>query len=240
MALLGRWKLTEGTGTTAADSSGNGRTATLRNTTTWANSSRYGGGPALSLPQVDNSIASVENDATIAALTAVSFGGWCRYSGSGANNYALMSKQDGVLGNTDDEFTVFYNGPTPQWVVLVKTTDGGIFTTLSTGVSMPSNVWTHIFVTYSNPGGLKFYMDGNLRGSVASQSANLVLSATTKIIIGGNANATIDRGANTAQETWNGLISDVQLHDVALTATDVRYAMSESDSFRPTTFGGWR
>lgn len=248
MALLGRWKFTEGTGTTATDLSGNSRTATLRGTATWANGNRFGGGPSLSLPGTDNNCATVEEDATIVALTSISVGGWVRATALTTGSNSVISKQAVTPRGGNyfyDEFILSWQGTGsggPRWAFGVQTVAGSTSIDAFYNYSLPTGVWQHIFGTFSSADGAKIYVDGVLQTTVAAGNPAAFVTGS-KVLIGGNANGFGDLGTNNSQEVWNGLLCDIQLHDTVLTATEVRAVMRAGQnplgSFRSGPVGPW-
>src|SRR6185503_7105107 len=148
--LVGYWGFDEGSGTTAADGSGNGNTGTLTNGPTWQTSGSCKVNGCLNFDG-SNDYVAINNSSSMNPTTSFSFVGWIKLStapyiyrsGSGAWNIQ-------IFGNK---------------LTLTKpaVSDSSANSTIST------NVWHHIAIVKSGDSGtnLTFYLDGTADGSVA-------------------------------------------------------------------------
>jgi hypothetical protein len=156
--LLGHWHLNEGTGTTSADSSGIGNTATLTNSPSWTTNGYVG--DALTFDGSSNYIEAPLG-AWFGANNALSASAWV---------YATSSTNGPIFGVTSTSPPGGWNmpflsiiGPTVYgWIWNVGTGN----TPISATVSL--NAWHHVAITYAPGGGGEiFYVDGVSVGAKA-------------------------------------------------------------------------
>lgn len=140
--LVGYWNFDEGTGTTAADSSGNGYNGTLYGPT-WT-VGRFGNG-ALSFnnSSVDLPTISIPSDITVSA--------WV-YSSDFNQNGVIVQKHPTLY-----QWSLFFEGGALKW--------RGNYTGRDISCSLPSNNnWHQVIATKSGTDS-KIYLDGTLCGS---------------------------------------------------------------------------
>ena len=203
-----RWKLADNTGTTAADSSGNNHPATLYGGATWATDPTRG--PVLSL----NGSTGYASTTGPAVNTAGSFtvSAWVK-----VNAFASGVRQTFVAqqATTNAGFYLESDPTTSKWDFAIAGTD-----TTSAGSpiiesSSPAatNTWTHLVGVYdSTSSTMTFYVNGAAAGTTTD---NHPIAATGSVDIGhGFYNAGPDNYANAS-------ISDVQIYQYPLSATDV-------------------
>jgi hypothetical protein len=194
--LVGWWKFDEGTGTTAADSSGNGRTGTLMNGPTWT-AGKIGG--AANLDGVDDRVDIAGDPLGTGAMT---FSVWI-YARSTSNVPAIVSS--GAFPDTQLFVQPLLNN------ALGFTHDGGASAALSNAIHL--NTWQHIVVVRDASNQITFYVDG-----VQSGTANQAIGKPTE---GSTVNSIGDRYVGGAH-AFNGMITDVRIYNRALTATDIQ------------------
>ena len=194
------WKLDETTGSTATDSSGNGKTGTLYN---------------------------MENDDWVAGEinNCLSFGGTDEYAAnadigslSGDLTVSLWMKRNGVPAINERMFDLAQAALPGLNIVAEVTTgylkldnEGGSDTEQTIATNICNNAWHHIVLTRTSaiPVTFKAYLDGTL-----------VLTSDTD-----NANAIFD-GLHIAVNDgdtlfYTGLLDDVRVYNRALSADDV-------------------
>jgi hypothetical protein len=156
--LVGYWKLDEGSGNTAVDSSGKGNTGTLQNGPVWVDGKE---GKALGFDGVDDFV-QVTDSSSLHLSTAVTVEAWV-YLPTGADfsqGRTILSK-DASNGGTGLNFGICNDAGGVQFGV---GTDGvyspiiGVDT--PTGY-VPRDVWTHVAATYDGSL-MKAYVNGVL------------------------------------------------------------------------------
>jgi arylsulfatase A-like enzyme len=193
--LSGYWKFDETSGTTANDSSGNGKNGTVMNGAVWTTGGKLNG--ALDFDGTDDyvSIPYIVNPSTnfTAAL-------WVKLEATAGTNAQIILQQEGTKGRT--------------W--LSRKTSGvlssylGAVDTLSTG-TIAVGSWYHVAVV-NNGGTIQLYLNGQPDGS----GARTVESETAGIMRVGR-----HKTPDTANEEWNGLMDQVRIYNRALTASEV-------------------
>lgn len=195
------WRFDEGTGTTAADSSGHGHTMTLRLNATWTTGHA---GSALSLPGL--SFAETPYTATFAAVRELSVTAWIRPAQSRTGGVVAKTRR---LGPVQDwgfyqefaEAMFICNWPAPD----LRGT--------SLGFAMPLGTWVHVaYVLDIDVGTTAFYKNGVYQSS-APITQQLLQNNTEPIVIGTD-------GGNTAND-FIGAIDDVTVWTRALTSAEV-------------------
>jgi len=208
--LIGLWHFDEETGSTAADSSGNGNEGTLTGFTdlssVWV-PGRLGNALAVEargyvLVPLSASIGNIKTGVTVAAWvywegtindygTAIS-----RQIGSGINQYYHLALR-GTGGLPDIFITPYEPMSTP-------------FTATK---AAPRNVWTHIAGTYDGANAI-LYVNGE---SVRTDPVTGEFPAdTTDLILAGNMN-----NMSSILEQFPGKLDEIELYDRALTPTEI-------------------
>jgi hypothetical protein len=206
--LVGWWRLNEGLGTTAADSSGQGNHGTLRGNPRWV-AGKYAS--ALQFDGVDdfvdiphNEILTVDNEVTVMAWinaeryigpTGDDWQGILAKGESPSRSYSFYTERSGVL-----HFSAGGYGP------------------LSTG-QIPLNEWVHVCAMVIG-GQAGFYINGEPAG----------LSGTGIVLPGTADTATVVIGkARDANREFLGMIDDVRIYRRGLTQEEVQTAMKGQD-----------
>jgi hypothetical protein len=157
------WRLSEGTGATAADSSGNGYAGTIAGAT-WAQGVADGG---LSFDGLAGSVTC----GNIPASPRMSFAAWVKPADTSGNK--------GILGKSGS-YAFKVNG-----TELVYTRPG-VADYTSSNAGILAGVWQHVAVTVdgAQPNGVKFYRNGarvsQRNGSSPSSNSNPVLLGTNQ------------------------------------------------------------
>jgi hypothetical protein len=193
----------EGSGTSAADSSGNAHVGTLVNGATWVagrkntavslnGSSGYVSLPADVMIDVD--------DFTIAAWVYWNAASnWARIFdfGSGTGRYMMLTPRSG--GGTA-RFAITVNGDGDEQVI-------------NSSAALPTGQWVHVAVTLSGMVG-SLYMNGSLVGTnTAMQLGPFRLGSTSQNWLG--------RSQYSADPHFNGLVDDFRIYRGALDAAQV-------------------
>ena len=192
--MAARWKFTEGSGSYAYDSSGNGNTATLHSPTWWT--SNYGMTAWFS---GSRSYGSVNESASLKMTNELTVAFWLRPSTNSNTDPRVISKMY--------DWDVKLNGSNryPQFSV------GGQYATLS--YALPLITWHHVVFTFSN-GVVKGYVDG----VQVPFSANTFTATSLPNWAYGLYLATYD---SSLSNPYIGSLDDVRLYNRALSSTDV-------------------
>ncbi len=205
--LVGYWKLDEGSGTVAKDSSGNGNDGTWLGGPTVVDG-HYG--KALSF---SNSRVSVPASSSLTAdlfKQPFALAVWINPTRAGGTGYQQVFRSIKTDATSNDTLFLNNNGLL-SWRGRVATT----WTTLcetATNV-VPANQWTHVAVTGD---GTNFCIYVN--GALAQTSAFRTTDGT-------NATYYLGGDATSTNEFYYGMIDDARVYSHALTAAEVKNAM---------------
>ena len=193
------YALSEATGTSTVDSSGNGNPGTLMNGTAWTTSGRYGSGLVF---DGDDDKVEVAGASALDLTTAFTFEGWVypttsnltwnilQRNGTGGIAYSLQ-----LTNNTRKPYVYF-------------TTSAGTYSLVS-DTGAPSDAWTHVAVTWDGTT-VRFYQNGVL--SDEREATGTIIATTTShpLTIGHNPG-----------QGFAGRLDEVRIYSRALSATDV-------------------
>ena len=203
--LVGHWKLDEGSGTVANDSSGYENHGTLQNSPTWvpgqfSNALQFDGlEDFVEVPHAD--ILTVDTEVTVMAWINAE-----RHAGRSGNWQGIMGKSNNPRSYS---FLTQISGS-----LHFSTTSGGAYVgSVSTG-QIPLNEWTHVCAMVIE-GGHRYYINGENAGDAQS---GIVLSGAADT-------ATVKIGWSNATNHFLGMIDDVRLYNHGLDAVEVQQAM---------------
>ena len=185
------WKLDENSGTTAADATGNGHTATLSSGTTWT-TGKLGSGIY---------VASNTQMATTATGKPV------------PGSFTISAWMNPT--NTSGIDTLFSFGSVAALRVngsALRFTTFGVKDHDTAGSMFSGGTWTHIALTFtpSTTGGAKFYVNGVLRQSIDSSSINTAATGVWRI-----------GASHVSGEWFGGALDDVRLYSRVLSDQDI-------------------
>ena len=210
--LVGWWRLDEGTGTTAFDSSGNGNDGTILGNPQWV-AGMIGG--ALDFDG-DGDYVDCGNDPIFDITEEITLTVWVNandilngenncWLGKGDNTYAIKHQTGNYL-----EFFIFDG----EWHSTNYTTD----------IESLNGDWHHMAGTYDGSE-LKFYLNGEL-------AANLVYSST----IGTAAhNVTLGENSQATGRYFDGMLDDARIYNEVLSQDDIVSVMMGGEN--PYAFG---
>ena len=216
--LVAAWGFDTGSGTTAADQSGNGNTGTL-SSATWSTTGKYGS--ALSF-NGGNAYVNVPDSNSLDLTTGMTIEGWVRPASGGGWQTLLVKERPGELvyglyANTDA------NRPQSQVTI------GNIARLLNGTTTVPAGLWTHLAATFDGTTE-RLYANGTQVAQLAVSGS--ITTSTSPLKIGGNA---------IWGEWFNGLIDEVRIYNRALTpaeiTSDMNTAITNPDSTPPTAPG---
>jgi glucose/arabinose dehydrogenase len=196
----------EGSGTVAADDSGNGNDADLLNGTSWGPGQL---GSGLALDGV-NDIAAVDASPSLGSFTdALTVAAWVNRSSLQAKWRSVVSRQH-TTTSADQFLLGFFDGE-PRF--LVNTADGGN-QRVGAGTA-PVGEWVHLAGVYDGAT-MRLYVNGVERASMAKTGA--IAASTRPVLIGGGANGT---GPLAATENVAGGIDEARIYAQALTPSEI-------------------
>ncbi|MBN2314541.1 MAG: LamG domain-containing protein, partial [Sedimentisphaerales bacterium] len=222
-SLVGWWRLEDGSGTVAKDSSNYGNDGTLVNGPTWV-TGKWGG--ALKFNGVDQWVEAPHNE-TLTVDTEVTVMAWInteRYKGgaTASNTWqGIVSK-----GNAPRSYS-FYTKDGGNLHFSVGPS-GGYYGSVSTG-TLPLNEWVHVCAMVID-GEHQYYIDGEDAGR-AQSGVVLPGSSDTSPVYFGRVAAAV---ANTA---YLGMIDDVRIYRRGLSQEEVLEAMNDDAGGSPLAYG---
>ena len=212
--LVAAYNFDEGTGTTAADSSGNGNTATLSGAT-WSTTGKCG--KALSFNGTSNYVR-VNDSASLHLTTGMTLDAWVNMTGGGSWRTVIFKERTGGM-----TYSLYAqngsNRPVGQVYVNAEQNAQGT-------AAVPLNTWTHLATTYDGTT-QKLFVNGVQVASRAQTGS--IISSTGLLKIGGNA---------IWSEWFKGLIDDVRIYNRALSQSEIQTDMNtpvSQDNSPPTT-----
>jgi hypothetical protein len=201
----GRWNLDERTGTTTADASGRGQTATLSGATSWVGG-RLGAGAVLL-----NGGSAQTAGPVLDTTRSFSASAWVYLNKTDTTQNVL-----GQDGSRTSAFFVGYSSDDDKWRLVVPKADAdnAATTTVASTENAQASQWTHLAVTYdADVHQVRLYVNGLL--STVQVDVNVLPSAGAFTIGRGRWN-----GANTMP--FNGVVDDVRVFNRVVTDDEVR------------------
>ena len=211
MGLVGWWTFNDGSGTTAADSSGNGYTATLVNGVSWV-AGKIGG--AISANGVNQyvTVPAINLSGTSTVTVAM----WVNRTYSTVGGHALVEASTN-FNNSTTGFGLFPDDSTCSGIMAGVHGNGGY--SINCYKQPSSGAWHHLAVVYdkTQPGNseVALYIDGVLQ----TPTKNLYTVSNTNAF-GNNPIYLFSRGGT--QEYTAGVMDDLRLYNRALSASEVQ------------------
>ncbi|MCZ7636591.1 MAG: chitobiase/beta-hexosaminidase C-terminal domain-containing protein [Verrucomicrobia bacterium] len=205
--LLGRgpvgwWKLDEGDGSVAFDSSGGGHTGTLLNGPAWING-RVGAG-ALSFDGANDSV-TVPDQADLRLGTNLTLACWFKKQGEPGDRTRLVGKGN----STSRNYNVWEEAGADKRILFQIYMTSGAYLNLYSTVNLEVGVWYHVGCTYDGATA-RIYINGTPAGQ-------LTMSGVTPR----TSNHPVTFGYAGFHTYLNGALDDVRLYDRALTAAEM-------------------
>ena len=198
--LVGWWKFDEGSGSVAADSSGNGNDGTLNGPVEWTEDGKVGGAMAFTGPY---NFVLVPDAPSLNPTDAITIAACIKPSWTG-NNRILQKSTEG----SDNQYRLLKEGGDNIRVHLPPAANFEI-----TGNIPPNGEWTHLAATYDGSA-IKVYYDGVVVGETAF-SDDLGVSDGPLFI--GNKWSEAPAG-----DEFNGVMDDVRIYNRALSASEIQ------------------
>mgnify|MGYP001619161724 CR=1 FL=1 len=194
--LLGHWKFDEGSGTTAADSSGNNYTGTLTNGPTWTTGAV---GNSVTLDGT-NDYVSLGTTLDVSALP-FTLSAWV--NPANFNDWSTIIGKRTTYSASGMRFNLDLK-PTTGTVILQSAASG-----ISFSYAPPFNTWTHLTVV-ARSGATDLYVNGVLTQTLGGFT--LGTGATSQLRIG---------NVPDGPDQFAGKIDEVTIHNRALSAGEV-------------------
>jgi hypothetical protein len=199
------WTLTDGSGTTAADATGNGNTGTLNSGVSWVTGTAHGTVASFN----GTSGAITTSGPVLNTAEDFSVSGWAYLTKTGS--WGDVITQDGTSGSG---FYLQYDSISDTWAFSMLSSDGEVAGIRALSPSAPTlDTWTHLVGTYdASTGQMDLYVNGVLAGT----AVNTTPFATTGV-------TAIGRGKfDGAPTDWfPGELSDVEAFSYTLTPAEV-------------------
>lgn len=192
----------ETSGTTSADKSGRGNTATLSSSASFTTAGRNGG--ALNVTGAAGSWATVADSDSLDLTNAMTLEAWVKPRSRSAWRTVLMKELSNWQSYVLYSAATPYNGGNGEEPVGFVNGDG-----VRGPAPLPLNAWSHLATTFDGTT-QRLYVDGTLVASRPSTAAAQV--GTGALRIGGN---------DVWGEQFDGLIDDVRVYDRAISAAEV-------------------
>ncbi len=243
--LLLWWKFDEGSGSTAFDSSGNGRDGTLVGPPTWV-SSQPGFGSALDFGGDGDHVIDADAAGYMNDLSALSVCLWIKSDVVGTDSGFIIFEDP---SSGQDKKNIRYDADGGDGDLnLFKygvTTGNDVREEDESPSDLQSTDWQHVCVTWQNgttaatfPNGLNFYLNGVLLAPEEDDDdfvPNGVTSAYDRVMVGKGCK---DGGA---ADGWDGIVDDVQIYSRKLTQEEILAIMAgreEGQAYAPNPKDG--
>lgn len=217
--LMGYWTLNEGIGTTAQDSSGNGNAGTI-NGATWT-TGKIGG--ALSFNGSDDFV-NLGNDLSLHVNDNVSIVAWIKATPSSDTSWKRILTTSSQF--VPDGYGMAYR-PSDKKLIggFGGSSPSGQYTYAS-NVEIANNIWTHVAMTVSNGNIIKIYINGTEATNSAQESTSITFDSGTGVYIG-------IRHNHSSSHAFNGLIDEVRIYNMTLSASDVVSIYNDTGGIPP-------
>jgi hypothetical protein len=209
------WKMDEGTGNMAADTSSFGRDGTLKNgldTTGWtadAAPSSFENGAALSFDGVNDYVSlpafDVDNNAVTLAM-------WVKLDE--LPNAIVGSSYAGLFDSQQDAFVLYEDDKTDELRFKVTDADGTAERPGIKASDLDTSEWHHITGVYDGDNGKAYiYLDGQLKDTHSN-------SGLTGVVKPGQY-AALGRNGASSTYYFDGMMDDVRIYDRALDVEEI-------------------
>jgi hypothetical protein len=209
--LIAHWKLDEGAGSVASDSSGSGYTGTLQNSPVWTQGQINS---ALTLNGTNQYINLPNINVTGSAMTIT---GWIRSSAfPGTVDQRFISKSTDIAEQSHYWMLGQTNTGSNRLRFRLKTASTTTTLIASSG-NLVTNVWYHAAATYDGSM-MRLYLNGVEVGS-ASKGGSLATSSSVPVNIGRSPDGS---------SYMSGNIDDVRIYNRGLTASEIVQVMNDT------------
>ncbi|MEK7089842.1 MAG: LamG domain-containing protein, partial [Patescibacteria group bacterium] len=214
-SLVGYWTFNEGSGTKAYDYSGHNASGTLAcagsgcTNPSWV-SGRVGSN-ALSINPLLSSSSYVAvpiiNNPSVSG-NALSISIWINPSVSQSKGGWLLRNGGGI----DENYGFYLGSPSGgNYKMNIEGYSGGFRNAGTTSYIIPTSVWSHIVLVFTQGLSFQVYLNGALQQTVNFPYVTAI--STSAFYIGGN--------ANSAVQNLDGSMDDVRIYNRALSASEI-------------------
>jgi len=210
--LVGYWKFDEGSGDTAADSSGNGNTGTLINGPVWVDGKQE---KALSFDGVDDHV-QVPQSSSLDVTDQITVETWV-YPRAYVDNTGMVSHIISRCDYSGGHIYVLSTYPDSNKVLFSINPYSGEHPSVA---DLPLNAWTHLAMTYDGSH-VRLYVNGELDSSYA-QSGPIY---TTSNWLAFGCKPTGPWGGSGTYAYFNGIIDEVRIYNRALSQQAIQTDM---------------
>ncbi|MFF6979570.1 LamG-like jellyroll fold domain-containing protein [Streptomyces sp. NPDC008343] len=203
------WKLDDGNGTTAADSSGNNRPLTLTSPS-WTDKARLDGG----LRAVGGTVAASTAGAVLDTTNSFTVSAWARLTSK--DHISTVATQSGTRAGS---FQIYYSQSLDRWVFnrFAADTDSPAITRATSKKPPVVGAWTHLMGVYDhNKKQIRLYVNGQLQTATEYTTA---WAAKGSFEVGrmkvGGAYADHFEGDLDQVQVWNRVVFDNELWAIA-------------------------
>ncbi|QQR77585.1 MAG: LamG domain-containing protein [Candidatus Moraniibacteriota bacterium] len=210
--ILGYWKLDDGSGTNATDSSGNGNTLAMTGSPSWTTGQigAYsldfsGSGQYLSIADPASGILDFVDGADFTIV------GWFNRDTFAADHTIVAKKTDQT---TNAGYVVWVDNNAGNDYLNFEISDGTDTYSATGATNLSATGWHHFAAVWNDNTGMYLYLDGSLDGSTTTSTAAINSLA--------NANAFRIGAESDAGVPFDGKIDDVRLYGKALSEDAVK------------------
>jgi len=197
--LSAAWHFDDGTGTTTADSSGNGNTGTLPTSSMWNFSGKFNSALTFTGSQTVN----VNYSSTLDATGNLTVEAWIKSQNILSANYQTIL----FKGNsTAENYGLYLRGSN----LYFEWNSSGVNSLNTSSANLQNNTWYHVAAVFNSVSHLLIlYING----------VNVGTNTTTSGIVANTGNLTI--GANNSNNYFNGTIDEVAIYNRAKSAVEI-------------------
>lgn len=195
------WTLDEGSGTTAADSSGRGNHGTLVNGPVWTTAGVFD--DALSFDGIDDHVTVASPSPSMQPTNAFAISAWMKYTAtdsSGSSEVATMANSYGLRVRSTGEVSAYFASAPGAW---------NFATTAGAGLN--DGTWHHVVGQYTGSA-LQVYVDGVFNHQ-ESFSGPIAYGLGTSFYLGQHNNST--------NYNFNGTLDEIRVYGRALSANEI-------------------
>ena len=210
------WLMTEGSGGTTADSSGNGYTLDFVNPS-WAAMNTESNAPSYADFMIvfdgNDDLNTTTTVPNMGGWTGLATGGWVNYDSSGSDEHSIISNFDADQASVLLRLEPSNDSVEGFIIVQADTQLGGTFN----DTTITNNQWFHVYITYDKTS-LKCYVNGVVDTTTFASSANLDA---------GNSALRTELGdsPHTPGDNLTGKMSETAIFDRNLDSTEVNDIM---------------
>jgi len=207
--LVGWWRLDDGTGTTAADSSGRGNTGTVVGSPAWTTDGKLGGALQFSA----SGYVDCGSDSSLALGDAVSMAAWIKVAAVGIDH-----KVGGNQNNANGGYKMsVYSNNKVEFEIRTSANSAVLNRNAAGGTVFEADVWYHVVGEYSqNDGFVRTYVNGVLDRELATTEAMGVSPGPFRIGC---------EPFTPGSYNFNGVMDDVRVYSRAVAAEEISTIM---------------